>query len=36
MDYEWIAKTISKKSDWKKFFKKKIYVKMPHVNKKNQ
>ena len=35
MDYEWIEKTISKKSDQKIRKKtKKINVKMPHVNKK--
>ena len=35
MDYEWIEKTILKKSDQKMRKKKqKINVKMPHVNKK--
>ena len=34
MDYEWIDKTILKKSDQKKEKKQKINVKMPHVNKK--
>ena len=37
MDYEWIQKTIFKKSEQKKIRKKKqkINIKMPHVNKKN-
>ena len=36
MDYEWIEKTILRKSDKKnKKKKQKINVKMPHVNKKN-
>ena len=34
MDYEWIEKTILKKSDKKIRKKQKINVKMPHVNKK--
>ena len=34
-DYEWIEKTILKKSDQKIKKKQKINVKMPHVNKKN-
>ena len=36
MDYEWIEKTILKKTDQKiRKKKQKINVKMPHVNKKN-
>ena len=35
MDFEWIEKTIFKKSDKKEEKKQKINVKMPHVNKKN-
>ena len=34
MDYEWIEKTILKKSEQTIRNKKKINVKMPHVNKK--